>query len=86
MPLLWSIVTRALLSSKQVGSTSPVQAQDKTNCHFLLQQLDHTMGHHRNQQQKKVEGIRETTLQDSYGFLKFRDFGREKKYLGSLSS
>lgn len=73
------------LSSKQVGSTFPVQPPDEISCHLLLHQLGRTMRHHRYQQQRKAEGIREITPQDSYGFFKSRDFSHEKKYLGSLS-
>lgn len=83
--LLWSFVTRALLSSKKVELASPSQPQHMVQCHQLLEQLDLTMTHHRDQQRKKGNSNEETTLQDPYGLYKSRDFGRQKKYLGSLS-
>lgn len=83
--LLWKFVTRALVSSKQVGSTSSAGTEHKMICQQLLQKLDETMSHHRDQQRKKGRGNREITLQDPYGFFEIGDFGHEQKYLYSLS-
>lgn len=83
--LLWKFVTRALVSSKQVGSHSPDPLQHIITSQELLQNMDHTMSHHRDQQRKKGTGNGEIKLQDPYGVFSVGDFSREKKYLDSLS-
>lgn len=85
-PLLWEFVTRALLSSNRAESSPAVKFQHQNTYQELLQQLDRTMSHHhRIRQQKESGGREESILQDAHGFFKFRDFGRERRYLASLS-